>query len=175
MAEAPSYVIVGRTRKVHGLRGELVVEFHTDDPDAVFTPGRGLHVGSVRGVVQPKPLEITSVRAFKDGMIVKFAGIDDRNEAELWKDRFLFLESDALTPPADDQIYVHELKGMRVELPSGQLVGSVLDVYELPQGLALDVSRPGSKSVIVPYDRVVTAVDRAARLICIDPPEGMID
>jgi 16S rRNA processing protein RimM len=172
---SPTYVIVGRTRKVHGLRGELVVEMHTDDPDSVFAAGRRLHVGSVRGVVQPTPLEITSVRAFKDGMIVKFAGIDDRNDAELWKDRFLFLEAGELAPLADDEVYIHELKGMQVELQTGDHVGVVLDVYELPQGLALDVSREGSKSIIIPYDRVVTAVDRAARLIRIDPPDGMID
>jgi 16S rRNA processing protein RimM len=172
---SPNYVIVGRTRKVHGLRGELVVELHTDDPDAVFTPGRAVHVGSVRGVVQTKPLEITSVRAFKEGLIVKFAGIDDRNEAELWRDRFLFLEAGELAPLADDEVYIHELKDMRVEMQNGDPVGRVLDVYELPQGLMLDVSREGAKSVIVPYDRVVIAIDRQARLIRIDPPEGMID
>lgn len=175
MDAKPLHVIVGRTRKVHGLRGELVVELHTDKPDAVFAAGRRVFVGSVRGVVQAKPLEMTSVRPFKEGVIVKFVGIDDRNQAELWRDRFLFVEATELTPLADDEVYLHELKGMRVELETGELIGTVLDVYELPQGLALDVSRAGSKSVIVPYERVVTAVDRAARLVRIDPPEGMID
>lgn len=175
MASSSDFVIVGRTRKVHGLRGELVVELHTDDPDAVFAQGRRVFVGSVRGVVQPEPLEITSVRPFKDGLIAKFAGIDDRDEAELWRDRFLFLRGDDLTPLTDDEVYIHELKGMVVQLETGELVGTVLDIYELPQGLALDVSREGSKSIIVPYDHVVTAVDRDARLIRIDPPEGMID
>src|SRR5437764_12921323 len=98
MADSPSYVIVGRTRKVHGLRGELVVEIHTDDPDDVFVAGRSLNVGSVRGVVQPESLKIVSVRDFKEGVIVKFAGIDDRNAAEIWKDRFLYLEADELEP-----------------------------------------------------------------------------
>jgi 16S rRNA processing protein RimM len=175
MPDSSPYVIVGRTRKVHGLRGELVVEMHTDDPDAVFARGRALHVGSVRGVVQPQPLEITSVRPFKEGVIVKFAGIDDRNTAELWKDRFLFLEADELAPLAENQVYIHELKGMRVQLETGDPVGTVLDTYELPQGLALDVSRPDSKSIIIPYDRIVTSVDRAARVIRLDPPEGLID
>jgi 16S rRNA processing protein RimM len=106
---------------------------------------------------------------------VKFAGIDDRNTAELWKDRFLFLEADELAPLAENQVYIHELKGMRVQLETGDPVGTVLDTYELPQGLALDVSRPDAKSIIIPYDRIVTSVDRAARVIRIDPPEGLID
>lgn len=175
MAAPPEYVIVGRIRKVHGLRGELVIELHTDEPDAVFVSGRRVFVGSVRGVLRPEPLEISSVRSFKEGCIVKFVGINDRDEAELWRDRFLFLEASELTPLDDDQVYIHELKGMRVELASGEIVGTVLEIYELPQGLALDVSRHNAKSVIVPYDRVVTSVDRTARLVRIDPPEGMIE
>jgi 16S rRNA processing protein RimM len=170
-----SHVIVGRIRKVHGLRGELVVEPQTDEPDVVFVPGRQVRVGTVLGVLQPKPIQIASVRPFKDGRIVKFEGIDDRNEAELWRDRYLFLEPGELTPLEEDEVYIHELKGMQVDLVSGESVGKVLDVYELPQGLALDVSRAGAKSVIIPYDRVVTAVDRATRRIRIDPPEGLID
>lgn len=175
MAAPPEYVIVGRIRKVHGLRGELVIELHTDKPDAVFVSGHRVFVGSVRGVVRPEPLEISSVRPFKEGCIVKFVGIDDRDEAALWRDRFLFLESSELTPLEHDEVYLHELRGMRVELESGELVGTVLDIYELPQGLALDVSRLNTKSIIVPYDRVVTSVDRAARVVRIDPPDGMIE
>lgn len=175
MAARPEYVIVGRIRKVHGLRGELVIELHTDEPGTVFVPGRRVFVGSVRGVLRPEPLEISSVRPFKEGFIAKFAGIDDRDEAALWHDRFLFLEPSELTPLDDGEVYIHELKGMRVELQSGDIVGTVLDVYELPQGLALDVSRHDAKSIIVPYDRVVTSVDRAARVVRIDPPDGMIE
>jgi 16S rRNA processing protein RimM len=169
------FVIVGRIRKVHGLRGEVVVEAHTDDPDAVFSPGRRVFLGSVRGVVQPEPVQITSARPFKEGRIVKFVGIDDRNEAELWRDRYLFLHQSELAPLADDEVYIHELKGMSVELASGEVIGTVLEVYELPQGLALDVARAGAKSIIVPYDRVVTSVDRAGRRLRIDPPEGLIE
>lgn len=175
MDAPPAYVIVGRIRKVHGLRGELVVELHTDEPDTVFVPGRRVLVGSVRGVVRPERLEISSRRPFKEGYIVKFVGIDDRDEAALWRDRFLFLDASELTPLDDDEVYIHELKGMRVELESGEAVGIILDVYELPQGLALDVSRHNAKSVIIPYDRVVTTVDRVARVVRIDPPEGMIE
>lgn len=175
MAARPEYVIVGRIRKVHGLRGDLVIELHTDEPDTVFVPGRRVFVGSVRGVLRPEPLEISSVRPFKEGFIAKFVGIDDRDEAALWHDRFLFLEASELTPLDDDEVYIHELRGMRVELASGDIVGTVLDIYELPQGLALDISRHNAKSIIVPYDRVVTSIDRAARVVRIDPPDGMIE
>ncbi|HET9425296.1 MAG TPA: ribosome maturation factor RimM [Gemmatimonadaceae bacterium] len=175
MPDSPSHVIVGRVRNVHGLKGELVIEPLTDDPDEIFTAGRRVFVGNVRGVIKGDAIEMTAARPFKGGFIVKFTGIDDRNEAELWRERYLFLPPDEIAPLEEGEVYVHELEGMRVELVSGETVGTVIATYELPQGLALDVSRAGGKSVIVPYDRVVTEVDRASRIIRIDPPEGLID
>jgi ribosomal 30S subunit maturation factor RimM len=64
---------------------------------------------------------------------------------------------------------------MRVDFVTGGTLGKVLAIYELPQGLILDVSREKKASVMIPYDRVVTRVDREARVITIDPPEGLID
>src|SRR5438105_196969 len=124
MATSPDFVIVGRIRKAHGLRGEVTVELQTDAPDTIFVAGRRVFLGGVRGTVRPEPLEIASARPFKQGRIVKFVGIDDRGEAELWRDRFLFVESTDLTPLEDDEVYLHELKGMRVELASGEVVGT---------------------------------------------------
>ena len=172
---APDRVIVGYVRNVHGLKGELVVEPHTDDPDEVFSVGRSLTFGTVRSAGNQPPIQITGVRPFKGGYLVKFAGIDDRTEAERWRDRYLYAGADELTPLDEGEVYLHELKGMRVELENGEEIGSVIEVYELPQGLVLDVGKAGAKSIMIPYDRVVTEVDRAARVIRIDPPEGLIE
>jgi 16S rRNA processing protein RimM len=44
MAE-PSFLIVGRIVRPHGIRGELTVEVRTDDPDARFTVGATFATG----------------------------------------------------------------------------------------------------------------------------------
>jgi 16S rRNA processing protein RimM len=162
-------------RNVHGLKGELVIEPQTDEPDEIFSPGRRVFVGNVRGQVKGDPVEIVSSRPFKSGFIVKLAGIDDRNEAELWRDRYFLLPVDETSPLEAGDVYLHELEGMRVDFVSGGTLGKVLGIYELPQGLILDVSREGKSSVMIPYDRVVTHVDREARVLTIDPPEGLIN
>ena len=169
-------IIVGRIRKAHGVRGDLVVEPITDDPDAVFAPGRQLIGGTASGdPAKDRPeLRIDSAQPFKGGYIIHFDGIADRDAAELWRDRYVLAPADELEPPRDDQIYVHELQGMRVELSSGQPVGTVLGTYELPQGLTLDVQRERG-TVMIPYDRVVVSVDRDSRTIRIDPPAGLLD
>ena len=169
-------IIVGRIRKAHGIRGDLGVVPITDDPDAVFAPGRRLVGGTASGdPARDRPeLHIDSAHPFKGGYIVHFGGIDDRDVAEQWRDRYVLAPADELEAPRDDQIYVHELPGMRVELPSGEEVGTVLDTYELPQGLTLDVQRPRG-TVMIPYDRVVVSIDRDSRTIYINPPAGLLD
>jgi 16S rRNA processing protein RimM len=172
----PELIIVGRVRKAHGIRGDLVVEPITDEPDAVFASGRRVIAGTPAGDPSKdrRELHVTYSSPFKGGFIVHFAEIDDRTIAEQWRDRFLLVPADELQPLGDDQIYVHELPGMRVELESGEVVGTVLDTYDLPQGLTLDVQRE-TGSVMIPYERFVTSVDRESRVLRIDPPTGLLD
>ncbi len=172
----PELIIVGRVRKAHGIRGDLVVEPITDEPDAVFASGRRVIAGTATGepAKDAPALHITSSNPFKGGYIVHFDEISDRTAAELWRDRFLLVPADELEPLGDDEVYVHDLLGMRVELESGEKVGVVTATYELPQGLTLDVDR-GGRSVLIPYDRVVTGLDRATGTIRIDPPLGLLD
>ena len=169
-------IIVGRVRKAHGVRGDLVVEPMTDDPDGVFALGRRFVAGTVAGdpAKDRRELTITSAQPFKGGFIVHFNEIADRTAADTWRDRFLLVPAGELEPLGDDEVYVHDLLGMRVELESGEQVGTVEELYELPQGLTLDVRRANG-TVLVPYDRIVTSVDRSARVIRIDPPAGLLD
>jgi len=173
------YLIVGRIRRAHGIRGEVVVEAITDEPDAVFAPGRRVFAGTVRGeLAAGRPeLRIAASSPFKEGFIVKFAELPDRNTAETWRDRYLLLPEGELAPPDEDEVYLHELPGMRVVTVGGATVGTVEAVYELPQGLAIDVDRGGEAgTVMIPFSEpTVTAVDRAARTITIDPLEGLLD
>jgi len=171
-------MIIGRVRKAHGLRGELVVEPITDEPDAVFAPGRRVFAGTVSGqpVTPPRELTVKAASPFKGGFIVKLDEVADRNEAELWRERYLFARAEDLRGLGEGEIYLHELPGMRVSLVTGEAVGEVVGLYELPQGLTLELSRAAGKpTVLIPYDRVVTSVDREMREIVIDPPDGLLD
>ena len=177
----PAFIIVGRVRKAHGIRGEVVVETTTDAPDAVFAPGRRVFAGTVAGDLAPNrtELHIQSIRPFNEGLLVGFTEILDRTVAETWRGRYLLVPAEELPPPADDEVYVHDLPGMRVELESGEVVGTVADTYELPQGLALDVRRAPpreSETVLILYDEhMIVSVDQTARVIVVSPPEGLLE
>ena len=176
--DTPELIIVGRLRKAHGIRGALVVQPLTDAPADVFAAGRRLFVGDDAGNpdADGRRLTIAAVRPQPDGSVItRFDGIDDRSEAERWRGRYLLAETETLTPPAEGEVYVHELAGMHVELPSGEPLGDVVDVLELPQGLALEI-RLGTRTALLPFvDEFVSLVDREARRIVASPPEGLFE
>ncbi len=176
MATRDDLVIVGRVRRPHGVRGEVLIEPLTDEPDAVYAPGRRVFGGTVEGPMDDPPtLTVIETRPFKDGLLVRFEEIGDRTAAELWNGRLLLVPENELTPLEEGEVYQHELKGMAVELSSGEIVGTVTDVFEVPQGLLLDVARERG-TVLVPFSgEVIVEVDRARRVVRIDPPEGLLD
>ncbi len=178
---SPAFIIVGRVRKAHGIRGEVVVETITDAPDAIFASGRRVFAGTADGELAPNRLELHVERArpFNEGLLVGFAEVPDRTAAELWRGRFLLLPAGEVPAPADDQIYLHDLVGMRVELEDGEPLGILEEVYELPQGLVIDVRRLAPRdgeTIMLPYnDRTVVSVDKEERVIAVTPPEGLIE
>ena len=148
-------MIVGRVRKAHGIRGELLVEPITDAPDTVFVSGRRLFAGTAdRRSGSPTARSCTSPRC---GSTWTRCGsrspeVPDRSAAELWRGRFLLAPQDELPPPADDEVYLHDLIGMQVVHVDGRALGAVADTYDLPQGLMLDV-RPvnGGPTYFIPW------------------------
>ncbi len=169
--------IVGLIRNAQGIRGEVVVEPLTDAPDAVFASGRRVFVGDASGKIGDKreTLVVDSARPFKGGFMIKFDTVADRNEAELLRGRYLLAPFEELDPLDEDEVYLHDLIGMKVELTSGQSIGEVTAYYELPQGLTLDV-KTSKGSVLVPYrPEVIDRTDTERRTVVVKAEVGMFD
>ena len=172
------YYLVGRVRRAHGIRGELVVEALTDEPDAVFAPGRRVFAGTRDGDLSKDSQALRVVRSspFKGGLIVAFEGIADRTSAELWRGRTFLVPDDEIAKPSDDELFIHDLVGMRVVHVNGDPIGDVVEAFELPQGIVLEVKRAAGSTVMLPFDdHTVTDVESRERIIRIDPVAGLID
>lgn len=172
-----SHAIVGRVRRAHGVRGELYLEVMTDAPDAIFAPGARLFAGTTAGDLarDGATLTVSSVRPFKDGLLVTFEEIRDRNAADLWRERYLLLPLDELPPPGEDEVFLHDLVGLRVQRADGTPVGTVVAYYELPHDILLEIQRDGA-TVLVPYrDEFVTEVDVDGGVLVVAPPEGLLE
>jgi 16S rRNA processing protein RimM len=182
---ASEYAIVGLIRKAQGIRGEVVVEPLTDKPDVIFASGSRVFAGTttgdlapvraVRGVEEVPTLTIANSKPFKKGLIIQFEELSDRDSAELWRGRYLLAPFSELPPLEEDQVYLHDLVGMRVVSTGGEQLGEVTTFYELPQGLVLDV-KTSRGSVMVPYrPEIIVRTDVDERRIVIDEKLGFMD
>jgi 16S rRNA processing protein RimM len=168
-------LVVGRLRKPHGLKGEFSVFPLTDHPDMVFAPGRRLQRVDLAGTAIGSPIVVERSRGYHREWLLKFEGLDTRDEMEDWRGGFLGVPASELPPPAEGEVYLHELVGFAVRLEDGTPAGLVTDVYELPAGLTIEVQ--GSKrEFLLPYRKeFVSRVDRAGRVLTVAPPRGLLD
>jgi 16S rRNA processing protein RimM len=175
MTSEPHQLVVGRLRKPHGLKGDVTLFPLTDDPARVFAPGRSVWLVGLDGATVAGPLTIERSRAYHREWLVKIVGAERREDIEPWRGLFLAAPATELAPPADDEVYLHELDGFAVRLPDETPLGLVSGVYELPSGLMIEVQGP-KREFLLPYRKeFVAQVDRAGRRLVVTPPDGLVE
>jgi len=175
----PTHLVVGHITKPHGTKGEVFVWPLTDNVQQVFGAGHALELGDEHGALRDEggeSLTIESTREFKRGVLVKFAGHDDRTAVEGYAQRYLLAPIDQLAPLEADEIYYHQLLGLKVVTREGQYVGRVQEVYETYPAHLLEVKGDDGRLHLIPFaDRIVKQVDVEAGQIVIAPTPGLLD
>lgn len=169
------YLAVGRLRKPHGLKGEFAVFPLTDAANEVFAAGKSLVRLTLGGEVQGEPVEIERSRPFHREWLLKFRGVESRDTLESWRGQFLGAPADELKPPAEGEVYVHELEGFGVQQEDGTALGLVTGLFDLPSGLTLEV-QGAKREFLLPFKKeFVIQVLRDARQLVVRLPEGLLD
>ncbi|HEX9735008.1 MAG TPA: ribosome maturation factor RimM [Thermoanaerobaculia bacterium] len=178
-SEEAETVLVGYLVRPHGVRGELKIEIHSDNPER-FAPGSELLLRAPRrepGQARrpPRTVTVTSFRPVRGGGLIAFAGCEDRDAAEELRGGRLEVEL-ARIPAAPPGCYYHyELVGCRCfEVLEGEL-GEVAELLEDGGGHLLRIRR-GGRDLLVPFvDAFLERVDVAARRIDLRLPPGLVE
>lgn len=156
MGDDRPLIEVGRVRKPHGLRGELLVSFFSDlaqrrEPGSWFESDRG-------------PLQLVSARAHQDNHIVVFDGVHDRTTAD--ELRGLVLRAEPIDDP--DLVFAHQVVGRRLVDGEGVDRGEIVGMEANPAAdlLVLDDGR------VVPLNFVT---DIGAEVVTVDTPAGLFE
>ena len=173
--EETRHLVVGRLRKPHGLKGDCAVFPLTEDPELAYAPGKAVWLKNLAGAVVAGPLTIERSRVYHRQWLVAFTGHLQVDAVRPWGGHFLAVPAEHLAPPSEGEVYLHELAGFSVVDQGGQALGLVTAVLEPPAGLMLEVQGP-KKEFLVPFRKeFVTRVDRTARKLVVDLPEGLTD
>ena len=117
---------VGVITQTHGVRGEVKVFPTTDDPER-FLDLKKVLLDTGRETL---PLEIQSVKFFKQFVILKFKGIDNINDIERYKRCPLLVTREDAVELEEDEFFIADMIGMKVVTEDGEEFGTLKDVME---------------------------------------------
>jgi 16S rRNA processing protein RimM len=126
---------------------------------------RGEAAAEVRQVLEARP----------QGRLwaVRLEGIADRRSAEGCVGSEVYAEREALGDAGEGKHFWADLEGLRVETVDGTTLGEVTGFYETG-GVDVLVVRGDRGEKLIPLAPYVT-IDRAARRVIVDPPEGLLE
>lgn len=136
---------VGVIANTHGIRGEVKVFPTTEDPNR-FKKLKEVLLDTGK---EKLPLEISSVRFFKNLVIVKFKGIDNINDIEKYKGKDLYVTRENAIPLEEDEYYLADILGADVYTEDGKEFGKLKDILETGANLVYVVMHEG-KEVLLP-------------------------
>ncbi len=155
----------------HGIKGEVRVKTYTGDP---------LDLGSYGLLYDAtgKSYEILSIRPSKTVVVVRFAGVEDRNAADALNGTELYVDHAQLPQDLDeDEFYYTDLIGLAVRDSAGVSYGKVSAVFNFGGGDVLEIKESGKKPVLIPFTLVsVPEILMEDGAILIDPlAAGLVD
>lgn len=165
------YVEMGVLGRPHGIRGEIRVNWYGETLDALSGT-----IWLQAGKQPPRQVVVSHVRVQQDMPVIQIEGVADRTVAETLRGQSILAPVEAL-PPTEDEIYLHELLGLRVVLhDSGKDLGVLDHVLFHGEQEVWSILTPDGKEVLLPaVPEFVPHIDPDAGIIRIAPPHGLLE
>ncbi len=170
-------VVVGRIGKPHGLRGEVTIDVRTDEPERRYAPEAVLRAQAPRdSAFAHRSLTVTSTRWHQSVLLVRFAELVDRNQAEAARNVMLHATiSTAVTPDDPEEFYDHQLIGLAAHDLEGAHLGEVTGLVHGGAQDLLAIKALDGRATLVPFVvALVPEVDLAARRVVIADRPGLV-
>lgn len=163
MAELDLFTI-GQIVAPHGVRGDVRIYPDTDFPKRFLK----MKYGYING----KKYEVESARLHKRVVLMKFAGVDDRNAAELLVKKDLQVPREDLVPMQKGQHYIYDIIGSAVYDLQDHELGKLTDVLRTGSNDVYVVTADdGKETLLAAIPDVIKSIDESAKKIVVDPPE----
>jgi len=154
---------IGRISRAHGIRGEVVIVTHDPASELLDRVGELWIGGVARRVVGARPTP--------RGWLVQLEAVATRNDAETLRGQVVEVDRDVLDLE-DGDILLGDLVGCRVQRVDGTPWGTIAAVEHGMQDRLVILDGEIERQLPL-VDEFVTAIDLEARVVTVDPPEGL--
>lgn len=160
-------ILIGKVVKPHGIKGAIKCLFFDLDT-RILANGNTL---SLRRHNISHPMVIEEKIG---GINFKLDQIDDRDEADLWRGAEIFMDRALLPEAKEDEFYLVDLIGARVEDPNGLIIGELVSFTDNTAQPLATIQTKENKHFDVPFVKpILVTCDPEKNLIVLDLPEGL--
>ncbi|HJR08957.1 MAG TPA: ribosome maturation factor RimM [Pyrinomonadaceae bacterium] len=174
--DAEELVAVARIARVRGIRGEVAADLLTDFPER-FDGLEELISLNAAGA-REETLQIENSWLHGGRVILKFAGYDSPEAAKALVGRVLAVPEADAVELEEDEFYDWELIDCRVETIDNRGIGRVREVLHTgaaPVLVVRDDDGDVREHLIPLAGSICVEIDTEAKLIRVDPPEGLLE
>ena len=171
MIDKNKWLVVGLITSCHGISGQVKVKSLSDFEERFLKPGmRWLQKDN-----EP-PAEIKLLSGYKqpgkETFIIKFQGINTRNNAEQLKKYKILVRTNKLPELKKEEFHLLELINLRVKTLENdelKIIGKVINL------LVIELFK-NQKKVFIPFvEEIVPLVDIKNNFLIINPPRGLLE
>ncbi len=158
-------VLLGQINGLFGVKGWIKVFSYTR-PRIKIVDYQTWYLGD--DFEQAKRIEQS--RSQKGGVIVKLAGIDDRDSAVELLDRKIWIAGEQLTPLPENEYYWYQLIGLDVLDTENKQLGSIKDLIETGANDVMVIRDKGKAEHLIPYiqGQVIKSIDLERNCMVVD-------
>ena len=169
-SDGPDFLAVGKLRRPHGVRGEILMSVWTDFPERL-EPGVVVYLGN-----KEQPVKIRSVRNHGQGLLVAFEGFPHREAVGELRNKVVKVLADDLPALENGEFYVHELIGMDVlEDEDDRYLGKLTGIIETGANDVYIVQGDSGPEILLPdIDSVILQIDPVNRQIRVHLLPGLL-
>lgn len=161
----------GRIGRPHGVRGAVRI-WPLNPHSELLTRNREITVG--RTLKSAKVYRLEHVRRDPKSFVVTIAGVSSREAAAALTNMTWFEARGDFPDAGDDEVYIVDLIGMAVESDTGDLIGKIVDVWEVGAADVLVIDGPDGQQLVPNVPEFVVRLDPSKGAAIIRPIEGLL-
>ena len=159
-AGEPEFLVVGKLRHPHGVRGEILLEVITDFPERL-QPGVTVLVGE-----EHQPLRILSRRGHNKGLLVRFNEYTTPETVGVLRNSLVYVTTSDRPPLPEGEYYHHQLLWLRVLDDDGHDLGRIIEILSTGANDIYVVRGESGPDILLPaIDAVIREIDLENGLI----------
>jgi 16S rRNA processing protein RimM len=160
---------LGTVGRPHATRGEVTFRAYNEESRTLTSLPLPYTIVLEDAEGKRKELKVTTARFVRDHFLLGLEGVTDRDTAESFKGRTLWIDRNFLPPPAPGEFYWQDLVGCEVRDQHGKVLGEMKSVFNTrAHGVASVVTEQGEETLIPLVPAFLLNIDVPGRKLVVE-------